>query len=87
MAIDMLFVDKHGDSNLTWEWRYRITPIAGTHIEVCEVTFPDFTDKDTPTQTPFVVGPAAVPEITEGLLEAAGIDRSRSVHIGLRERP
>lgn len=87
MPLDMLFLDKHGDSNQTWDWRYfRITPIAGTHIETCEVTFPDFKDKETPIQTPFVVGLSAVPEITQDLLGAAGIDRSRSVLIGLRER-
>lgn len=86
MTIDLLFLDRR-DSNSTSDWiYYRITPIAQTHIETCEVTFPKFEDKGLPTQTPFVVGLARVPEITQALLEAAGIDRSRSLLIGLRER-
>ena len=87
MTLDMLFVDKHGGSNLTWEWKYyRITPI-GENIETCEVTFPGFEDKEKPTQTPFIVGQASVPEKLEDLLGAAGIDRKHSMLIGLRERP
>lgn len=87
MTIDMIFLDNR-DSNFTSDWiYYRITPVSGTHIETCEVTFPKFEDKGLATQTPFVVGLARVPEIIKPLLEAAGIDRSRSLLIGLRERP
>ena len=86
MTIDFVYLDNH-NSNFTGDWKYyRVTPIFGIHIEVCEVTFPKLEDKGVPTQTPFIVGLAKAYDIKQVLLNAMGIDQDRAVWIGVRER-
>jgi hypothetical protein len=43
---DLIYVDKNNDSNFINDWKYyRVTPIAQSNIEVCEVEFPSLRDK------------------------------------------
>jgi hypothetical protein len=88
MTCDLIYVDKNNDSNFLSEWRYyRVTPIAPSNVEVCEVEFPSLADKGVPTQTPGVVGLASAHAINVALLEKSyGIVHEEAVLIGVRRR-
>jgi len=94
---DTIHLDKHGDDDHfpdTWDY-YRITGLEGlgnvegtegATIEVCRLTWPDFQDKGTAVQTPGVVGLEAAWGHINRILNGWGIDRERSVFIGVRDR-
>lgn len=88
MTCDLIYVDKNNDSNFTNDWKYyRVTPIASSNIEVCEVEFPSLRDKGVATQTPGVVGLASAHNINVKLLQRNyGIVHERAVLIGVRWR-
>jgi hypothetical protein len=83
---DLIYVDKINDSNFTSDWKYyRVTPIAQSNIEVCELEFPSFRDKGVATQTPGIVGLACAHDINVELLQKSyGIMHERAVLIGVR---
>lgn len=88
MNCDLIYVDKCDDSDFTSDWKYyRVTPIAASNIEICEVEFPSFHDKGVPTQTPGIVGLASAHDINVKLLQKRyGIVHERAVLIGVRWR-
>lgn len=88
MTIDLIYVDKNNDSNFTNDWKYyRVTPIARSNVEVCEVEFPSLQDKGVPTQTPGIVGLASAHDINVSLLQKSyGIVHEKAVLVGMRCR-
>ena len=87
MPPDLIYVDKR-DSNWTNEWKYyRVTPIAKTNIEVCEVDFPTLLDRCVAPQTPGIVVLEAAHRINVKLLaKNYGIVHEQAVLIGVRWR-
>jgi hypothetical protein len=86
-VIDLFYLDRQ-NTNVTSDWRYyRVRPIYQMHIETCEVEFPSFKDKSTPTQHPWIVELASAHDIKGKHLASLGIDQDRSILIGIVVQP
>lgn len=95
--VDVIYVDKHGDEDHlpdTWTY-YRITSVTGlgnpegtegSTIQVCRVKWPTLEDIPPVNDSPGVVAYASAYEITNSALKQWGIDREKSIVIGLRDR-
>jgi hypothetical protein len=95
---DIIYLDKHGDDGDhlpdTWEY-FRVTGLPGmgnpegtfgATIEVCRVSWPKLEDIPPATETPGVVALASAWELVNKALRQWGIERERSIFIGIRDR-
>lgn len=97
MVLDEIYVDKLGDEDHlpdTWKY-YRVTGVTGlgnpegteeATIQVCRVSWPTLEDIPPVNDSPGVVTYTRAWEIVGDALRQWGIDRDRSIFIGLRER-
>jgi hypothetical protein len=96
--IDVIYVDKHGDEDHlpdTWTY-YRITSVTGlgnpegtegSTIQVCRLKWPTLEDIHPPTDTQGAVSFEFAYEAVNSALRHWGIEREKSIVIGIRERP
>jgi hypothetical protein len=95
---DIIYLDKHGDDGDhlpdTWEY-FRVSGLPGlgnpegtlgATIEVCRVSWPKLEDIPPATETPGVVALASAWELVNKALRQWGIERGRSIFIGIRDR-
>lgn len=95
---DLIYVDKGQDTgdHLPDTWKYfRVTGVtglgnpegtAGATIQVCRVKWPTLEDIPPANDSPGVTTYASAWEIVNGALQQWGIDRERSILIGIRDR-
>jgi hypothetical protein len=94
---DEIYVDKRGDEdNFPDNWKYfRVTGVTGlgnpegteaASIQVCRVRWPTLEDIPPISESPGVTGLARAWEIVNGALRQWGIERERSIFIGIRDR-
>jgi hypothetical protein len=84
---DLYYLDTQ-NSDMTNDWKYfRVSPIFGMHIEVCEVSFPSFRDMGVPVQHAWIVGLASAYDIKGQHLRTLGIDQDRAIMIGMVAKP
>jgi len=86
MPLDLIFLDTNGSSVFT-DWRYHRLTAIGESIEMCQVTFPEFSDPGTPIQTPGIITfPLAIKKGAEILMHQYAVDPRYTTFIGQRER-
>jgi len=94
---DDIFVDKCGDDDhLPDNWKYfRVTGVTGlgnpegtlaASIQVCRVKWPTLEDIPPLNDSPGVTGFERAWDIVNGALRQWGIERERSIFIGIRDR-
>jgi hypothetical protein len=94
---DEIYLDKCGDDDhYPDKWKYfRVTRVTGlgniegtvaATIQVCQVKWPTFEDIPPVNDSPGVTGYASAWEIVNGALRQWGIERDRSIFIGVRDR-
>lgn len=95
---DVIYLDKGEDTGdlLPDTWQYfRVTGenrlghpegTEGASIQVCRVKWPTLEDIPPMTDSPGVTTYASSWEIVNGALRQSGIDRERSIIIGIRDR-
>jgi hypothetical protein len=89
MPLDLIFLDTNGSSVFT-DWRYHRLTAIGESIEMCQVTFPEFSDPGTPIQTPGIITfPLAIKKGAECIntLLIQDIPRSSASAKGLDDWP
>jgi hypothetical protein len=94
---DEIYLDKLGDEDHepdTWKY-FRVTGVTGlgnpegtkaATIQVCRVKWPTLEDILPVNDSPGVTAKASAWEIVNGALRQWGIERDRSIFIGLRDR-
>jgi hypothetical protein len=98
IVTELIYVDKGEDTGDhfpdTWKY-YRVSGVTGlgnpggtpgATIQVCRVSWPKLEDIPPINDSPGVTSYASAWEIVNGALRQWGIDRERSIFIGVRDR-